>query len=131
MTKTRFFFPILCCFGALLFAHGAGSAQPTKALVVMIDYENSGFVYKVNSVPVTKGLLYTLTFLEGPHPESVLLVHEDAKIAMLTEARGVMNKAGYVNPKIYYFSRHKDWMSGLTFSNVVPFSAQGDVPSKP
>jgi hypothetical protein len=126
VTKTLSFF-ILCCCGASLFARGAGPAQTSKPLVVIIDHKTSGFVYLVNSVAVTKGLLYTLTFLEGPHSESVLLVHEDAPIAMLTDARGIMNKAGYVDPKIFYFSRHKDWMAEVTLSKVLPFSADAQV----
>jgi hypothetical protein len=81
----RLWLSIFCCLGLLALARDANPAVITKPLVVMIDRDASGFVYKVDSVVVTKGLLYTLTFLEGKHSESILLVHEDAKISMLTD----------------------------------------------
>ena len=130
MTKTRLLLLILCCLIGFAFAAHARQGETPKPVVVMIDHDTSGFVYKINSppVPVNKGLLYTLTFIKAPHSGSVLLVHEDAKISMLTDVLGIMNKAGYVGPRIFYFSRGKDRMAELTLSRVVPFSANGEIP---
>lgn len=96
----------------------------------MVDRGPSGFVYEVDSKIASKGLLWTLTNMKGGSSKAVLLVHEEASISTVNNVRGIMAKAGYVSPKIFYFGRDKDWMAELTFSAVVPFSAHGDVADK-
>ena len=132
MIKSQLLLAVLSCLIALSFTRNAGPAETAKPVVVMIDHQASGFVYKINSipVPVSKGLLHTLTFMKEPHSESILLVNEDANISMLIDAYGIMNKAGFVHPRIFYFDRHRDWMAEWTPSDSVPFSTDGHAPSK-
>ncbi len=132
MTKMRLLLFALWCAGALVFAPGVGQAQITKPVVVMIEHNGSAFVYKINSipVPVDKGLLYTLSFMPGAHSDSILLVDVDAKLSMLIDAYGIMNKAGFVHPKVFYFNRRQGWMAEWTPSTSLPFSEDGQVPSK-
>jgi hypothetical protein len=115
----------LLSMSALLFAPGMGYAETQQPVVVMVDHTPTGFVYDVDSKLAKQGLLWTLSNTKRENSNSVLLVSEDASISMVNNVRGIMAKAGYANPQTFYFGRDKKWMAELNFSNVVPFSAQG------
>jgi len=120
---------ILVC-GMTLVSAAFGQPVVNEApVVVMLDRGASGFVYKVNSRVVSKELLLTLSKMRRARrdDDGTLLVHEDAPLATVINALGVMQKAGYEHPRVFYFDRNKRGMSELTFSAGVPFSPTGQL----
>lgn len=104
-------------------------SDETKTLVVMIDHGSSGFIYRIDGKPATADLL---TFLDKQKPDwpssktkVVLLVHEQATLAMINNSRGMIIKAGFEPPRVFHFSGDKRLMVELTFLPAVAFSRSG------
>lgn len=133
MTKGQIFLSVLLFF--VVTAALGNQADKPKPVVVMIDHTSSGFIYWVNSER-PKDILLALGKLNGrlsPQPEVILLVHRQASLFMVNNMIGILSKAGFVEaPRVFVFDSHKDVMNELnfTYSPRVPFSAEGDVPSK-
>jgi hypothetical protein len=122
---------VLCTVVTLGVPFPCPSAE-TKVLVIMIDHGSSGFVYRVNGKVTTADLL---TFLDEHKPDwpsdktkVVLLVHERVTLKMINNSRGMIIKAGYEPPRVFYYGNDKRSMLELTFSPEVPFSQIGEVP---
>ena len=106
--------------------------------VLMIDRAESHFVYRLdgNIVPLHMLLDRIGDTLRqqsiknpakppGPTPGFVLMVHADATISMIENARGLITKAGYDWPKIFYFHTDKRYMVEIVLSRGLRFSPQG------
>jgi hypothetical protein len=102
-----------------------GEEPSTKVVIMMVDKGPSGFVTRINSKIPSKGLLFTLSEIhdsDAAPNEAVLLVHEDVNFSKLINYLGIMRKAGYINPRIFFFSRNKDWMAEIAKSGAMPLS---------
>lgn len=94
-------------------------------VVVFIDQEPSGAIVKVNDKIPEQGLLLELSKMRREdrkqEPKAILLAHIDTKISMLVNIRGIMKKAGYVQPEMYYIERDKDKTHEINISAALPF----------
>jgi len=61
-----------------------------------------------------------------PAPRIYLLVHEKASLAAVDDVRGLITKAGYESPRVFYFDSNKRLMLELIYRSAVPFSASGE-----
>ena len=104
-------------------------SDETKVLVVMIDHASSGFIYRVDGKDTRADFLTYLDNHKSDWPSGktkvILLVHEQANLAMINNSRGMIIKAGYEPPRVFHFNRDKRAMVEITFMSAVPFSAKG------
>jgi hypothetical protein len=92
-------------------------------LVVKVDKTRAGFVTTVNSHLVAQGLLNALIQIDSRTiNQAALFVHEDANLKMIANILGVMAKAGFPSPRIFYFGRDKDWLQELTYPSRFQYS---------
>jgi hypothetical protein len=104
-------------------------SDEVKALVIVIDHSSTGFVYLVDKRPASADFL---TFInrhlsEWPQEKTrvVLLAHEQASVAMINNARGMIIKAGYQPPRVFYYGSDHQAMVEISFSPAVPYSQGG------
>jgi hypothetical protein len=125
VNRILFIFAVFIAFCVCIGTISAAQKADIDPVIVFVDKGPSGFVTRVNSKIPSKGLLFTLSEIHdsGAAPnEAVLLVHEDVNFSRLINYLGIMRKAGYINPRIFFFSRNKDWMTEITKSGAMPFS---------
>jgi hypothetical protein len=128
VTSFRTVWILLLCIGTVLGPLPSKSDE-TKTLVIMIDHSPTGFVYLVDKHPASADFL---TFLnkhlsEWPQEKTkvVLLAHEQVTVAQINNTRGMIIKAGYEPPRVFYYGSDHRAMVELTFSPAVPFSQGG------
>lgn len=102
-----------------------GQIPNDGSVVVFIDQGPSGPIVKVNDRIPERGLLLELSKMrreEGTQdPKAILPAQIDTQISMLVNIRGIMKKAGYIQPIIFYIERDKDKMHEITLSAALPF----------
>lgn len=107
-------------------------SQETKTLVVMIDHDSTGFIYRVAGKSTSPDLLTYLNehISEWPTDKTrvILLVHEQVTLAMINNSRGMIMKAGFEPPRVFHFNDDKRTMVEITFLRAVPYSAKGQTP---
>jgi hypothetical protein len=96
----------------------------------MIDHSSRGFVYRVGDSHLASADFLTYlnerkTDWPSGKTKVVLLVHEQATLAMINNSRGMIIKAGYEPPRVFHFNSHKRLMVEITFLPGVPFSVKG------
>jgi hypothetical protein len=106
------------------------TAEEKTRVEVMIDFANHKATYTVNSVPVAyRRLLRLLEERKGKWPDQdqkvVLLTSGEATLAQVDAVRGIIAKAGYKWPEVFYFDKNKRQMVGLNYTPAVPFSSGG------
>jgi hypothetical protein len=122
-------------FLSLVFAVAAtcipspASGDEGSTLVVMIDHSASGFAYRVSGRDAGPDFLTYLNkhYAEFPPGKTkvILLVHQQATLAVINNSRGMIMKAGYEQPRVFQFNDDKRAMIEITFLPAVPFSAKG------
>ncbi|HET7440591.1 MAG TPA: hypothetical protein VFJ47_04755 [Terriglobales bacterium] len=125
---------ILVCLVALDLFPTASQAQDSTGIVIVLDVANQKASYKVNSQSVAyRDLLDHLSEQKRKWPAAAprvtLLASEDATLAQIDAVRGIIVKAGYEWPRVYYFGKNKRLMIELTYSRGIPFSDH-DFPAK-
>jgi len=104
-------------------------SDETNVLVVMIDHGSSGFIYSVGGKDASADFLTYLDKHKSDWPsvktKVILLVHEQANLAMINNSRGMIIKAGYEPPRVFHFNNDKRTLVEITFMPAVPFSAKG------
>ena len=134
MHSRRVLFAVLIFIATLIGTFASATAKgKTSRVVVMIDYNQHGFVYTINSENSrTQDLLLTLSKKHESEPEAdvILLVHNKVTFAMVNNVIGILSKAGYAGPpRVFVFDSYRIAMNELnfTYSPRIPFSAAGDV----
>lgn len=127
---SRFWFSLLPVIMILnLIPHQAKGGEDTAVLVILIDHQLSGFTYSVDGKDASADLLTYLDKHQSNWPSAktkvVLLVHEQASLAMVNNWRGMIIKAGYEPPRVFEFNKDKRLMVEIAFLSGVPFSVKG------
>lgn len=106
-------------------------ADPSESVVVIIDRDPQGIVYRVDSqVTPSDELLHRLDekLVRSQRPPPLfVLAHQDVSLSTIENVRLLAVKAGYGQPRVFYFQKNKNWMTELKFSQAVPFSDDGNV----
>ena len=96
-------------------------------VIVVADVAHNRPAYKVNSSPVSYlDLLDRLSSVRAKWPavppKVILLAHEQLTLSQIDALRGIISKAGYERPRVFYFGKDKRLMIELTYSPAIPFS---------
>jgi hypothetical protein len=107
-----------------------GKSDETKTIVIMIDHNSSGgFLYRVDGRAASADFLTFLNQHQTEWPSGktkvILLVHDQASLAMINNSVGMIVKAGYEPPRVFYFRSDRRAMVELAFLSAVPFSQSG------
>jgi hypothetical protein len=104
-------------------------ADETKTLILIIDHDSRGFTYRVDGNNTGAEFLNYLEKHKSDWPSEktkvILLVHEQATLAMIDNSRGMIIKAGYEPPRVFHFNKDKRLMVEITFLPGITFSAKG------
>ncbi len=103
--------------------------EEIRTLVVLIDHDSRGFNYHVDGKDTSADFLTYLDQHKSDWPSGktkvILIVHEQATLAMINNSRGMIIKAGYEPPRVFHFNKDKRLMVEITFLPGVPFSVKG------
>ncbi len=103
--------------------------EEIRTLVVLIDHDSRGFIYRVDGKDTSADFLTYLDQHKSNWPsgktKAILLVHEQTTLAMINNSRGMIIKAGYEPPRVFQFNKDKRLMVEITFLPGVPFSVKG------
>jgi hypothetical protein len=130
VTRSRFFFlPLLLIFIGHFISPAPCRADQAQTLVVLIDHDPKGFHYRVAGKPVSADLLTALRRSKPDWPTGntkvILIVHDRSSLSLIDNSRGIIEKAGYEPPRVFYFDDNKRAMVELSFSAAIPFSEKG------
>lgn len=114
-------------------------AEPTNpaSASVVLDFDKAGVRYKVNSKPVhSQNILQALGEIlkqNGREAPIVVLMDQRNSLAALSNIRGIVNKAGFLNVRYFCFTTDHEMMEEIMIGQqpAIPFSLNPAPPKLP
>jgi hypothetical protein len=121
---------------ALIFFSSCAVAQEAKNHVLIADWTSGGLKYTIdgNAPKDEEGLLLALSRVRSADTDQrsqiIVLVHERAQLADLSNLIGLILKADYASYRVFVFDGNRRRMNELWYSKPVPFSKDGSLYTK-